>query len=337
METSRLRALLEAIRRARVAVFGDFCLDAYWQIDPALAEISLETGKRTLPVREQRYSPGGAGNIVANLAALGVDRVCAVGVIGDDLFGQELLRLLAALGVDTRGILKQGADWATPVYAKPYVGDEEQSRLDFGVCNQLSAENEERVIIALADILPQVQGVILNQQLPRGVNTPRVIAGLNALVVRHPHRFFIADVRDASAQYQGVIFRLNVQEAARLCGRSVACGAEVPAADCARLAAEIAQHTGKPVFISRGEQGALVFWAGRAEVIAPIPARGPTDPVGAGDTSVAAIAAALAAGASPSAAAELANLAAAVTVRKLKMTGTATPAEILAIASESAR
>ncbi len=72
MTPSRLRDLLARIRSARVAVFGDFCLDMYWLLDPALSEVSIETGKRTTAVRREYCSLGGAGNIVANLSDLGV-------------------------------------------------------------------------------------------------------------------------------------------------------------------------------------------------------------------------------------------------------------------------
>ena len=88
------------------------------------------------------------------------------------------------------------------------------------------------------------------------------------------------------------------------------------------------------MFISRGARGALVCHGGRMEEIPGIPIDGETDPVGAGDTSVAALAAALAAGASPLEAGELANLASAVTVQKLMCTGTASPDEILALFEE---
>src|ERR1700742_2974078 len=95
---------LEKLAAARVAVFGDFCLDAYWLLDSAAPETSVETGLPIRRVRTQRYSPGGAGNVVANLLAIGVKQVHAIGAVGDDLFGKELLRILSAPGAVTSGI-----------------------------------------------------------------------------------------------------------------------------------------------------------------------------------------------------------------------------------------
>jgi len=65
-------------------VIGDLCLDIYWFVDSSRSEASLETGLPTHPVREQRYSLGGAGNVVSNLAAAGCRSVRPIGVVGDD-------------------------------------------------------------------------------------------------------------------------------------------------------------------------------------------------------------------------------------------------------------
>ena len=91
-----------------MAVAGDFCLDSYWQLDDGPGEISIETGLAVHRVASQRYSPGGAGNVVANLIALGVGHVRALGVYGGDPFGPVLVRLLTDLGADTAGMLDLG-------------------------------------------------------------------------------------------------------------------------------------------------------------------------------------------------------------------------------------
>ncbi|MEI7552997.1 MAG: carbohydrate kinase, partial [Verrucomicrobiota bacterium] len=109
LNADRLRRLLGDLRRARVGVVGDFCVDSYYLIDAAAAEPSLETGLSTRPVREQRHTLGGAGNVVANLQALGVADLRAFGVIGPDLRGAELRLLLQAAGAATTGIVTQPA------------------------------------------------------------------------------------------------------------------------------------------------------------------------------------------------------------------------------------
>ena len=100
---SLLEAALHKIPKARITVFGDFCLDVYWLLDMDEVELSVETGLPVRRVREQHYSLGGAGNAVANLVDLGVGEVRAVGVVGKDLFGVALLDLLRGRGVNLDG------------------------------------------------------------------------------------------------------------------------------------------------------------------------------------------------------------------------------------------
>src|ERR1035437_2105654 len=95
-----LQDRLRAISNASVTVFGDFCVDAYWIIDSGREEKSIETLRVVRRVRRQKYSLGGAGNIVANLVDLGVRQVQAVGLIGDDLFGRHMLRMFESAAVD---------------------------------------------------------------------------------------------------------------------------------------------------------------------------------------------------------------------------------------------
>jgi sugar/nucleoside kinase (ribokinase family) len=89
-------------------------------------------------------------------------------------------------------------------------------------------------------------------------------------------------------------------------------------------------QTGKSVYITQGDSGCWVFNAGAAAHVPAVPLESPIDPVGAGDTFVACLAACLAAGADPWEAGVVASLAAAVTVKILHITGTATPQAILA-------
>src|SRR5512143_3467473 len=77
MTRQELVDLLAGIRQVRVGIVGDFCLDVYLLLEPGAAEISLETGLSTRPVRTQRYSLGGAGNVASNLRAMGATRLSA--------------------------------------------------------------------------------------------------------------------------------------------------------------------------------------------------------------------------------------------------------------------
>jgi len=334
MDRTRLESLLTAIRDVRVAVMGDFCIDAYWVIDPSGSEISLETGKPTQTVRQQRYGLGGAGNVVSNLVDLGAGQVYAIGVVGPDLFGREMKSMLTAIGVNVDGIVVQDERWDTAVYGKPYVGAEEQSRLDFGAFNEILPETERLLIDRLRATLRSAQAVILNQQIVRGINSDGLISAVNGVIAEHPDRLFIVDSRHKSEFYRGAILKLNDIEAARLVGVRREVDDVVLQEEVHDYARKLCEQTGRPVFITRGARG-CVACDGRTTYDVPgIQILTPTDPVGAGDTAVSAIASALAAGATVGEAAELGNFAASVTVRKIAQCGTATPAEIMEVGGD---
>jgi hypothetical protein len=119
MARSQLSDLFARLHSVSIGVIGDFCLDAYWQLDEADPELSHETGKPTLAVTEQRYSLGGAGNVVNNLAALGAGKVLAFGVLGDDLFGGEVFRQFAKSSTDITGLILQHSGWQSFGYLLP--------------------------------------------------------------------------------------------------------------------------------------------------------------------------------------------------------------------------
>ncbi|MBW8003778.1 MAG: carbohydrate kinase, partial [Planctomycetes bacterium] len=164
MNESELRALLNKIKECRIGVVGDFCLDAYLFIDQAGSESSVETGLPTFPVRKSRFFPGGAGNVAANLSALGVKTVLAFGVRGSDIFGEELERLLKEQDIETQGLKIQKEDWHTHVYTKLYEGDKELNRIDFGNFNALHEDTIALVLKCLEKALPELDLIIINQQ-----------------------------------------------------------------------------------------------------------------------------------------------------------------------------
>jgi bifunctional ADP-heptose synthase (sugar kinase/adenylyltransferase)/phosphoglycolate phosphatase-like HAD superfamily hydrolase len=324
--------LLDDIRDVRLAVLGDLCLDVYWFLDASASETSVETGLSTRPVRTQRYALGGAGNVVTNLLAMGVQRVQAFGVVGDDPFGVELVRLLSGAGADTAGVCRQAAGWSTHVYVKPYLGDAEESRLDFGNFNDLDATVADDLAGRLEAALPGLDLVIVNEQVVRGVHASTPFAqALQRLIRQHPAIPFLLDSRHACDRYDGAIRKLNDHEALRLEGAERPPEALVTLDEARRAVAALHNRWGRPVFVTRGPRGCLVGDAAGVQEVPGLQILGRTDAVGAGDSFLAGVAAALAAGRRALDAAAFGNFAAGVTVQKLFQTGTASPAEILAI------
>jgi sugar/nucleoside kinase (ribokinase family) len=162
--------------------------------------------------------------------------------------------------------------------------------------------------------------------ITQGVITPRVRAALIEIAAEHPHLVVVVDSRVRIGGYPGMSLKPNDVEAAAALGLADLGG--LPVLASAALAWQGKQ--GKPLFITLGPRGCLVISDGAAEHVPTVNAPPPIDTVGAGDTFISALACSLAAGASPAEAAAVANLAASVSIRKLRITGTASPAEVLA-------
>jgi rfaE bifunctional protein kinase chain/domain len=334
MSAEQLKSLLDLLPKVRVGVIGDFCLDVYWEQDLTASEKSVETGLPTHPVREQRYELGGAGNIVNNLVSMGVGQVNVFGVVGADPFGRELQRLLDVRGVDRANLLMQPGEWDTLVYLKPIREGREQNRVDFGNFNRLYDAVAADLLARLETVLPELDVVIINQQVLRGLHTEFFQAALNALLARQAGRTFIADCRHTAGVYAHCLRKLNEVEATRLCGGLHDYGDVVSVEEAHTAARQLVARWHKPVFVSRGARGVVVADERGIQAVPGLHIIHATDPVGAGDSMLAGIAAALAAGAAPLEAATFGNFVAGVTVQKLFQTGTASPAEILAIGSD---
>jgi rfaE bifunctional protein kinase chain/domain len=319
---------LSRLPQATITVFGDFCLDAYWVLDTEAAETSIETGLPLHRVREQRYSLGGAGSVVANLAAMGVGRIQAIGAVGQDMFGGKTVEILKAHNVDTDGFFFDES-LQTMVYAKPHSGDTEHNRVDFGAFNVYSEGLIHRLLERLEMAFATSDCVILNQQVPASISLPPVIERINDLIAAFPEKLCIVDARHYADCYAGAILKLNMHEAARVLKEPET--AEHTSAQAAEYAKRLHAHSGRPAFLTRGEHGLIAADADGILIEVPgLKVSGPIDTVGAGDSVIAGLAAAMAVGETVGHAAEFANIAASITVRQLQCTGTASAEQILA-------
>jgi bifunctional ADP-heptose synthase (sugar kinase/adenylyltransferase)/phosphoglycolate phosphatase-like HAD superfamily hydrolase len=330
MTPHTVRDVLGRIGQVHLAVCGDFCLDAYWMLHPRGGEISAETGLRAQAIGRQSYSLGGAANVVANVAALRPASIRAIGVVGDDIFGRELLRQLSDLGVETTGMVVQREGFDTVTYGKRCLGDTEEPRIDFGFFNERSPDTDAAILAHLREALEQCDATIFNQQIPGGLNE-EFINGLNTLFDAHRDTVVVCDSRHYGHRFSRIHRKTNDAEICRLVGIAPEPGVRPGLSDLQTAAGRLYADSGKPVFVTRGARGILTMDHAGTHVTPGIQVLGRTDTVGAGDTVTGALALCLGAGFAPVEAAGFANLAAAVTVQKLFQTGTASPAEVLAI------
>lgn len=329
MKAELLKEIINKIKYIKVAVVGDFCLDAYWFVDESKMEISIETGKKTIPVKQQKYSLGGAGNVANNFAAMGVEEISAYGVIGTDPFGTEMMRLMERAGIKTDKILVQEDQWSTHVYTKPHIQDEEQSRIDFGNFNVLSAKTADLLIKNLNDEIENLDIIIINQQVLSGIHTSYFRKNLVGVIKSHPGKIFIADSRNFLDDYDGAYRKMNDYEAALLCNLEKEPLDVILYSEVRESAMTLFRRYRKPLFVTRGGRGSLAVDETGVVEVPGLMIVSRIDTVGAGDSYLAGVGSALAAGFGIEQAIELGSFVAGVTIHKLFQTGTATPDEIL--------
>ena len=299
-----------------------------------MSEISIETNEVTRPVRQQRYSLGGAGNVANNLASMRIKDIRAFGVIGPDPFGAEMLRIMKNAGIRTNNMLVQQDDWYTHTYAKPYIENRELNRVDFGNYNHLSDETADLLITNLKREIKEIDIILINQQVPSGIHTDYFRKMLLEVVLKFPEKIFMVDSRNFNDFYKGTIRKMNDSEAARLCGFNRMPEETVSYSEVTSFAKSLFERFGKPLFITRGSRGSLTIDRSGISESPGLMILSKVDTVGAGDSYLAGAASALAAGYSMEIAAKIGTFVAGVTVQKLFQTGTATPEEIFEIGGD---
>jgi rfaE bifunctional protein kinase chain/domain len=331
MTAERFEAITGRYPRLCVALLGDFCLDRYFDIDPARAEISIETGLPVHNITGVRCLPGAAGTVLNNLVALGVGTIRCLGLRGDDGEGFELHRALAArAGVDLSGFVavpgRNTFTYTKPLLHRAGQPPEELSRLDLKNFSPTPDDAQAAIIVAMDRVVEDPRGadawMVMDQVdlAETGVVTARVRERLARLSAAHPALPIVADSRRGLQGWPAAHWKMNAAELARLTGRSLSDPPAVVAA-----ARSMAMHLGRPVFITLAEQG--IIGASAEGAVAHVPAHpvcGPIDIVGAGDSVSANLTAALAAGADLAEAMHLAMAAAHCVIHQLGTTGTAT-------------
>jgi rfaE bifunctional protein kinase chain/domain len=332
MTPARLEEIVARFPSLRIAVVGDFFLDKYLDVEPALAEVSLETGKTAHQVANVRHSPGAAGTVVSNLAALGAGTLHAIGFTGDDGESYDLRNDLAALRCSTDHLDCDRRRY-TPTYLKPRnQGDPslagEHNRYDTKNRTPTPADLQQRLVESLDRLLPQLDALIVMDQVEEaecGAITTRVAGAIADRAKHYPKVVFWADSRRRIRQFRNVIIKPNQFEALGI--ENAPPDAKVDLAELASSIGRLRGAIGGPVCATRGTEGMLVSDP-EITLVAGVRVEGPTDPTGAGDSATAGAVLALAAGATLPEAALIGNLVASITVQQLATTGTARPDEL---------
>jgi rfaE bifunctional protein kinase chain/domain len=325
----RLKRLLPRLKGSRIGVLGDLMLDRYlWG---TATRLSPEAAVPVVDFVEQSECLGGAGNVAANLAALNA-RVAAFGIVGEDEPGRALRACLCAAGIADAGVVA-GKSRVTTVKTRVIARHQQIVRIDRERREVVPAPLEEKLFRQMLAALKQLDGLVLSDY-DKGLITDafadRVLSACHHLKVP----VFVKPKTSRLYAYRGArVIVCNAKEAGFFVTRSLHDEKSFEEAGRQLLA-----HFGcSAVVVTRGEKGMSIFEEASPRHIT-IPAtsfevtyarvgqsaveRGSTgrqvfDVTGAGDTVLSVLSLAVAAGASLTDAAILANTAAGVVVGKL--------------------
>jgi rfaE bifunctional protein kinase chain/domain len=336
----RLKRLIRRLRGKRIGVLGDLMLDRYlWG---TASRLSPEAAVPVVDFVEQSECLGGAGNVAANLAALGA-KVEAFGVIGNDEAGRALDKCLRSANITDKGVVAESKRMTT-VKTRIIARHQQVVRVDRERREPLRAETQEKLLRLVFSALKHLDALVLSDY-DKGLITDdfadRLLSAAHQLKVP----VFVRPKTSRLYAYRGArAIVCNVKEAGFYVTRSLADEKSIEEAGRALLA-----HFGcGAVVITRGEKGISVFEetsprhlhvpatsfevtyarVGQAGIERGATGRQVFDVTGAGDTVLSVLALAVAAGAPLADAAMLANTAAGVVVGKLG-TASVSPQELL--------
>jgi len=281
----------------KILVVGDAILDQF--VFGQARRISPEAPVPVVNATHERFFPGGAANVMANLAALGAD-VRGLTVVGPDPHSARLKDLLASHNVRTDRFVTQ-ADWMTPRKYRVIADRQHALRIDFEQPCRISTSSFEALAAAAGQLIPECDAVVISDYA-KGTLTPLLIQSLVALS-RDSGRPVIVDPkgRDAVRYTNATVLTPNQAETESLTGRAI-----LDEESLAFAAGELRHSTRADwIVVTRGEQGMAVV--GDRMTMIPPRAACAQDVSGAGDTVVAAIAFSLAAGVSVPQAAAIGN------------------------------
>ncbi|MFT4047674.1 MAG: D-glycero-beta-D-manno-heptose-7-phosphate kinase, partial [Solimonas sp.] len=291
---------------ARVLVAGDVMLDRYW-VGPT-SRISPEAPVPVVRVHKDETRPGGAANVALNIASLGA-QAGLLGVVGDDEAARRLEQETQARGIATHFVATARAPTITKL--RVLSRNQQLIRLDFEEeLAEVGAFDGAALQARYAEALAACGGVVLSDY---GKGTLRDVAAL-VRTARAQGKAVLVDPKGTDWQrYRGAtLLTPNLSEFEAVAGHCRDEAELVRKAEALRAELEL-----DALLITRSEHGMTLIEPGAPALHIPTEAREVFDVTGAGDTVIATLAAALAAGSALATACRLANSAAGIVVGKL--------------------
>ena len=310
LDKQRAKALLDRVRDAKIVVLGDVMLDEFLWGD--VSRISPEAPVPVVDIKRESTHLGGAANVLANLLALGA-QACVIGVIGKDFAGERIqTSVREKSGAQADGFLIAAAARPTTIKTRIVARNQMIVRADREHRAAVDAETENRIIAATKVAIADAHALVVSDY-DKGVVTPRILSAVLPGAYGRMPVLIDPKMRNFDSYRPATLVTPNHHEALRVANLEEDSDQTLQAAARvirARLGCDA-------VLITRGDRGMMLCEGDSDPVEVETAAREVYDVTGAGDTVIATLAGALAAGASMTEAAVLANHAAGIVVGTL--------------------
>lgn len=314
MDLAALQSLLAALPGKRVACVGDLMVDRF--VYGTVSRVSPEAPIPVLARSRELKMLGGAGNVARNIAALG-GSVALVGLIGGDAEGHEALRLVGEEEPAIEGYLVTDADRPTTLKTRFVSSGQQLLRVDLEESRAVTGDVEQRLIRTLKDAA-RGAGVVLISDYGKGVVTDAVIAAAHDVAAETGAKVIVDSKARSFARYGDIdLVKPNASELGYATDMPTETDAELEAA----IARALDLWSAKGVLVTRAAKGVSLGLRGQPVRHFRTVPREVFDASGAGDTALAALGLAIAAGVEIETAIAFAQLASGVAVGKA---GTAT-------------
>lgn len=303
----KLTGMFSRFESIEVLLIGDFMLDAY--TTGTIDRISPEAPVTILHADQIDNRPGGAGNVALNFLSLGA-AVYAVGRVGFDEAGEQLLSKLKEEGVDVQGILVEKS-FTTPKKNRLIANSQQLMRVDFENITPSSEELQRSIVQSVQTLLPKIN-IVAVSDYGKGLLTPALLQEIISLCKQHDKPIVIDPKGKDFTRYRGAtLIKPNLKEARNASHLP-------PEASLEQVAESILKQTeADMLLITKSKDGISLFYENNDSYEFPVRVREVKDVTGAGDTVLAMICTAMANGLDIKYAAQLANLAAGIAIERI--------------------
>jgi len=302
MNKENILNLLNNFKGKKIGVVGDLMLDTFVWGD--VERISPEAPIPVVAIKEETFTPGGAGNVAVNIAALGGNVILA-GFVGNDWAGKQLVHELKKNKINIDGVFKDG-NKCTTEKTRVIARRQHILRIDKENIKFITTQQEKKVIDYITPRIKTWEGIIISDYA-KGLITEKLVQELIYLARKYK-KFVIGDTKSKNVTFyrDATVLTPNQKEAISITGKD----------DVVKAVRKIKKQLRCAILVTQGAHGMTLFDGSKVKRIHST-AKKVYDEAGAGDTVVAALSLSLASGASLEEAAIIANQTAGIVVGKI--------------------